>query len=80
MTFQREPRYWVRRSIGTRWAYLNNKGQETIAPRAFGEDWTNGSPATYTLHQANKARDRVNATVDRDSLYTITPATGGWND
>lgn len=79
MTFQREPRYWVRRSVGTRWAYLNHKGQETIAPGAFGEDWSNSTPATYTLHQAEQVRDRVNSAVDRDAWYSIAPVTDSYN-
>lgn len=61
MGFQKEPRYWVRRRIGTRYAYLNKNGQETIAPVLFGEQWSNGEPGLFTLNQALKARFAANA-------------------
>lgn len=79
MSFEREPRYWIRRSIGTRYAYINLAGQETIAPVAFGEPWSNGQPATYTLHQANQVLAKANAGVDRDAEYHRAPVGDTYN-
>lgn len=61
MTFQREPRYWVRRRHqDNRYAYLNDNGQETIAPIRFGEQWSNGLPHSFTYHQARLAQNKAN--------------------
>ena len=80
MTFIRDERYWIRRSVGVRFAYLNSKNQETIAPVGFGENWTNGQPAAYPLRKALKLRDRVNSTVDRDAHYDVAAAGDSYNN
>lgn len=58
MGFKRQERYHVRRNIAGRWWYLTLSGDETRAPKLFGEDWSNGQPGAFTYAQAVKARDQ----------------------
>jgi hypothetical protein len=79
MPFEKEPRYWVRRSIGIRFAYLNCMGTETISPVGYGEQWSNGGPRLFTHRQAIRARDAANLNVDRDARYEVKLAEGSYN-
>jgi hypothetical protein len=79
MPFKKEPRFLIRRSIGIRWAYLNADGKETVAPIGFGENWSDGEPATYPMRRALNIRDSANLGVGRDACYEVVPNIGSYN-
>jgi hypothetical protein len=64
MTFQKEKRYRVYRvheTTGRELFLADAKGSITQHTGQFGVPWTNGEPARFTLHQATKLKDALNA-------------------
>lgn len=86
MAFQKEPRYHVLRvhEATARELFLADaKGTITQRTGALAKPWTDGEPAQFTLHQAARMVDALNAQLPQAVLNNIKadyyPRTRKWH-